>query len=543
MLFALIFVGGFHEYISCVLSAAMVFWLLLRLADENPIQIEKGLYLWTVAAVCLGYGITCLWAVDRGMAFVGFLKFLPLGLYAICLWQNEDDGKILQILPYFAIVCIGISALGMQIPRFARYFSVDSRLAGFFQYPNTFAIFLLVCQLLVLKKEQKTLWDYLTILALTGGILYSGSRVVFVAFLLSNIAMLFICLPKKGKLPLALSLLGILIVGFLLALNEDSVLNRYQIGSLLKTSLVDRLLYMLDCLPLLLKYPFGMGYMGYYYAQKSVQTGMYATTFVHNDFLQVFLDIGWIPGILLIAALLCWFLKKNIPAGNKVVVGTLCFHALLDFDLQYMAMAMLLLLLTHQKSGKKQIVIKDSFSSKAILTVVMALTLYMGTALGLAHAEQRILADTLYPYNTSNMLVMLEDAEDMREANELAERILRQNKTYHAPYGVKAKFCYSRGDFAGLIQNKNKGFAANPFGYNQYQEYCEMLINGIEMYAQAGDWESVKICEEELLSAQTKLSANAQRLSLLGKQLSVQPITQLSSSVRSYIAGLGGEGQ
>ena len=518
LLCALTFVGGFYEYISCILSAAMVFWLLLRLADGKTIQIEKGLYLWTVAALCLGYGITCLWAVDRGMAFVGFLKYLPLGLYGICLWQNGEDGKILQVLPYFGLVCIGVSALGMQFPRLTGFFSVDGRIAGFFQYPNTFAIFLLVCQLLVMKKEEKTVWDYLIVLALTGGILYSGSRVVFVVFLLSNAAMLFVCLPKKSRIPLALSILGLLLAGFLLALDEHSVLHRYQIASLLKTSLVDRLLYMLDSLPLLLKYPFGMGYMGYYYVQHSVQTGMYATTYVHNDFLQVFLDIGWIPGILLIAALIRWFLKKSIPAGDKVVAGALCFHALLDFDLQFMAMGMLLLLLTHRTSGEKQIVIKNTFSVKAILTVVLALSLYMATALGLAHIGQRTLADTLYPYNTANMLVMLEDAEDMKQANELAERILRQNQKYYPPYGVKAKYCYSRGDFAGLIENRNKGFQANPFGYGQYQEYCEMLISGIEAYAQAGDWESVKICQQELLAAQAKLAANAHRLSHLGKK-------------------------
>ena len=540
ILFALIFVGGFHEYVSCILSAAMVLWLLLRLAEGKTIQIDKSLYFCAVAVLCLGYGITCLWAVDHGMAFVGFLKFLPLGLYTICLCQNEEEGKILQILPYFGIFSIIISGVGMQIPRFAGYFSVDGRIAGFFQYPNTFAIFLLVCQLLVLKKEKKTLLDYAVILALTGGIFYSGSRIVLSLFLVSNIAMLFICLPKKGRIPMAISLFSLLLVGFLLALDENSVLNRYQIVSLMKTSLVDRALYMLDSLPLLLKYPFGMGYMGYFYAQKTAQTGIYATTFVHNDFLQVFLDIGWIPGLLLMASLVRWFLKKNISPADKILVGTLCLHALLDFDLQYMAMAMLLLLLTYRKTGEKTLVLQDTLGLKSVLTVVMALSLYMATALGLPRMGQRLLADTLYPYNTANMLVLLEDAGDMREANALADRILSQNRTYHAPYEIKAKYCYSRGDFAGLIQNKNKVFQANPFGYAQYQEYCEMLIAGIDLYQQAGDWDSVRICREELVAAQAKLTANADRLSALGKYLSVQPVTQLSDSVREYIAAIGG---
>lgn len=543
LLAALLFVGGFHEYISCILSAAMVFWLILRLANGKDIRIQKGVYLWTVATVCLGYGVTCLWAVDRGMAFVGFLKFLPVGLYAICLWQTEDEGKVLQLLPCFGIFSVVVSAIGRQFSGLAGYFSVDSRLAGFFQYPNTFAMFLLICQLLVLKKERKHVWDYFALLILTGGIFYSGSRVVLIVFLLANVAMLLVYLPKKGRLPLILLLCGLLLVGFLLALDKNSVLNRYQIVSLFKTSLIDRLLYIFDSLPLLLKYPFGMGYMGYYYVQSSVQTGVYATTYVHNDFLQVFLDIGWIPGILLIWAMIRWFIRKDVSSGDKVIVGALCFHSLLDFDLQYTAMAMLLLLLINRSSDKNLIKLKDTFFTRTTLSATMTVTLYMAAALLLSHAGQYALADTLYPFNTRNMLTMLEQAKDMGQANELADRILRQNEDYYAPYGVKAKYCYSRGDFNGLIQYKNKGFEANVFGYSQYREYCQMLINGIAYYQQAGDWESVKICQDELLAAQARLAGNAERLSFLGKRLNTQPVTLLSEDLRNYIAEIGGHSQ
>ena len=45
------------------------------------------------------YGATILWAIDSGMAFIGFLKFLPLLLFLVTVWQNKD-------LPYFSAVMV-----------------------------------------------------------------------------------------------------------------------------------------------------------------------------------------------------------------------------------------------------------------------------------------------------------------------------------------------------------------------------------------------------------------------------------------------------
>ena len=49
---------------------------------------------------------------------------------------------------------------------------------------------------------------------------------------------------------------------------------------------------------MLLKRPAGLGYMGYYFLQPSVQSAAYTTKFVHNDFLQIGLDGGMIAMIL-----------------------------------------------------------------------------------------------------------------------------------------------------------------------------------------------------------------------------------------------------
>ena len=540
ILFAsLLLVGGFHEYISCALSAAMSVYLLIRLTGKKTLTVRRDFLTSAVVAVCLGYGLTCLWAVDRGMALVGFLKFLPLFLYLLCL-QQENAEQSLQWLPYFGAAMAILSAIGMQFSAVEALFAVAGRLAGFFQYPNTFAVFLLVCELLLLKKPGKRIWDYVTLAILLGGLLYTGSRTAFLVAIVANIAML-LCLTKRNvRTFLWMGLGGICLLGILLMLGENSVLRRYLTISVTESTFVGRLLYWADALPLLAKYPLGMGYMGYYYTQQSIQTGVYSVMYIHNDFLQLVLDIGWVPAGLFFSALVVWFVKKSVPVADKIILGAVLLHSLFDFDLQFIGMYLLVLLLLSQDKTEKVMVVKPRLPLKLSFCVVALASLYIGTALMLAHMGSRQVADALYPYNTQNKLTLLEQTEDLETANDLADDILKQNTAFFGPYSIKAKYCYSKGDFVGLIQNQRAALERNPFNHTQYEAYCKMLLKGIELYQKAGDSNSASICKQELLAVEKQLEANAQRLSRLGKMIKDQPVTELSEATRSQIRQLGG---
>ena len=538
-LLALVMVGSFHEYISCLLSVALSVCLLLRIRKAKTFVVKQDLTAISVILITLGYGLTCFWAVDRGMALIGFLKFLPLLLFLLLLWQESGKKRVLQLLPYLGAAMALISAIGMHIPALKHWFSVADRLAGFFQYPNTFAVFLLVCELLLLKKTQKAWYDYLTLALLIAGILYTGSRTVFVLFLVLTFAMLVVLFPKKGKVVLlAGAALAVLLVG-ILALAGNSVIRRYLSISLTESTFVGRILYFVDALPLLLKYPFGMGYMGYYYIQGSIQTGVYSVAYIHNDFLQLLLDIGWIPGLTFLGAIVSYFAQKKIPLADKIVAAALCLHSLFDFNLQMIGMFFVLLLLLDRPDAKLHTV-KVKIPGKAALICVSALSLYMGAALLLSHLGHWQLADQLYAYNTRNTLNMLEQETDLEKANTMADQILRYNKQYFAPYSVKAKYSYSKGDFTAVITNKQAAFERNPFEHREYEEYCQMLLTGMDLYRKAGDTKSAQFCKQQLLQTQKMLSANAQRLSKLGKMIDDQPVTELSASLQQQIQKIGG---
>lgn len=540
LLSALVLVGGFHEYIACGLSVAMCLYLLLQLHRKRLTALPQGLFFTAVTVICLGYGVSALWAIDRGMALIGFVKFLPLPLYLLCLHSQEQEGVAILWLPYVAAAMAVISAIGMLIPGWKAAFSVADRLAGFFQYPNTFALLLLVGELLLLKKEKRSLWDYLVLAVLVGALLYTGSRTVFAVALLANGAMLFTQAKRKGK-AMILAACGVVCLALVvLAFSENSVINRFLRFSLTESTLVGRILYVQDALPLLLKYPFGMGYMGYYYMQGSIQTGLYSVTHIHNELLQLLLDIGWIPTAVFVVALIKWFCQKAVALPDKIIVGAVCLHSLFDFNLQFTGMFFVLLLLTRQVPTNQPKPKKLSPILRPVALAAGCLSLYLGVCLALAHFGAWQTADLLYPGNTRNKLTMLEQVEDVTEADRLSDEILKNNKHYYAPYMMKAKYAYAQGNFGAMITYANQGIALNPLEYTQYEDYCRMLLIGVELYTQAGDSASAQACIKALRYTVEALDANAQRLSQLGKRIADQPITQLPQDLMEQIERLGG---
>ena len=539
LLLSLILVGSFHEYIAYGLTVVMAARLLAVIHKNKKITLYKNSLGLAVGVICLFSLVGCLWAVDRGMALIGFLKLLPALLYLLCLWQEEKEGCATELLPYVGAAMAVISAVAMQIPALKSWFSVADRLAGFFQYPNTFALFLLVCELLLLRKEQRKLWDYGVILVLLAGILYTGSRTVFVVAALANVVMLFAVSKKRGRVVLVLLGAAACVVVAVLGFSGNPVIGRFLRFSLTESTLVGRVLYVVDALPLILKHPFGMGYMGYYYTQQSVQTGVYSVAYIHNDFLQLILDIGWIPGLVVLFWLGRFFLKKQVDLGQKIIVGAVCLHSLFDFNMQFTGMLLLLVLLTDVR-GDKTIHMKKVLPCQIGAAATALVSLYLCVALAAGHWGANQLSDAMYPFNTRNKLTMLEQEADLSKADRLADEILKTNTAYYAPYTVKAAYAYSQGDFGALIRYQRQAFERNPFEYEPYETYCQMLLVGLSRYREAGDTNSAQICRQELLKVSKQLESNRYRLSKLGAMIADQPVTELPAEIREVIAQLGG---
>ncbi len=540
-----LFVGIFHVYLSCILSVILLGWLWWRMHKRGELTVCIDWLLIAVGILVGGYAVTTLWAIDSGTAIFGFFKFLPVLLYTLVLMQDPDGKeRVIQGLPYMVVAMTVVSVVGMQIPLFSTFFSVVGRLGGFVQYPNAFAIILLIAELLLITKDRPHLIDYLCISVLLFGILYTGSRTVFILAAASNVvALLF----NKNKIVRRI-MLGCIVGGIALVLlycfitDNFYVILRYLKITANQSTFIGRLLYAQDALPTVLSHPFGIGYMGYYFIEQSIQTGKYAVMFIHNDFLQILLDVGWIPLILFLIAVVASLINRQTPFRYKLILVTALLHVGFDFDLQYVAIFMMLLLFITPQPFKTVTLKKRPVAVSLVTAVFTCLCLYFGTAQTLARFEFHDLSAKVYNHNTAVDIELIKAESDPFEAEKIADRILERNPYITIAYSAKARAAYTRGDFGKVIQYKTKATDLAHFSHTEYWEYARMLVTGMTLYEQAGDTASADFCKKELLSLAKKLPAQKERLSEYGKAIDQQPIFYFPKDVRTQIEALEGEG-
>jgi len=546
VLYASLFcVGIFHEYLSCLLSVVLLVWLCLHLRRSGHLTVSVTLTAIAVAVLIAGYAFSPLWAVDSGEAVFGFYKFLPVPLYLLVLMQQPDGReKAIAGLPYMLTVTTVISLGLMYIPGLESYFAVAGRLSGPLQYPNTFAALLLVAELLLLTKDKWRWWDFGCIAVLLFGILYTGSRTVLIVAAVSNVAALLINRNKRIRLIAAGGLaLGVLaVVGYCAVTSSFDVIGRYLNITLNSSTFVGRLLYAYDALPVILRHPFGLGYMGYYFVQQSIQTGVYGIMYIHNDFLQFLLDVGWIPCLALIAAIVRSVCSKTLPLRYKLVLLTMAAHSCFDFDLQYVAVFMVFLLFTDTDAFTERRVTVGGTLRVTVVTVLSVLCLYFGTVKGLYRFGLHEAVCKAYPGSTLSRIEVLKDTKDVADMDALADKILDANEYVAVAYTAKANYAYSKGDFAHFIEYKTKAMDAAPFAMVECRDYIDKLQVGIRLYTQAGDMNSAKVCKRELVRTANRVLTVEQRLSPLGRKIDEQPSTYLSKVLLEYVDQLKEEG-
>lgn len=539
-------VGLYYEAASAV---AFVYFtaLLLWLGRKQKLVWRCNDALLAAVCIPLCYLLSCLWAVDRGIAVWGVVKFLPLAPFALCSYQitPKERIRVLEDIPWIGAVMTVVSFTLQYIPAFTDSFSVAGRLAGLFQYPNTFACFLLLgLELLLLGKDTVQPFWLRTICGtiLLFGVLQAGSRTIHVFV----VPALTVCLiVRKGKPALYLTL-GTVIGGTLLSvlaslLGSSTGVDRVLEISTGASTFLGRLLYWKDALPVIAKHPLGLGYLGYYITQGSFQTGVYSVRWVHNDFLQLLLDVGWIPALLAVIAVVRALFSKRLDALRRIVLLTLLAHCMMDFDLEFVSMYFVVLLCLDWEDLKQR-----SFRLAALpaaIAVILALgSVYIGVVSTLTYGENHTLASVLYPWNTFSNMSLLTQLDNPDELEALADRILEQDDQIALAWDAKARAAYSRGDFATVITAKRQAISLAKYSIEEYADYFEMLASGVELYRAAGDTESAAYCLQEIRSIQTLLDGVAAQTDPLAWRLADTPQLELPAAYTQYLKAVDNVG-
>lgn len=488
-------IGLYREWLSCLAAVYLLGYLLYCRIKSGELRLPKNMTTLACVTIVGFFAFSPIWAVDKGMAVFGLVKFLPLPLFSMAIAQTEPEQRrhMIDLLPLSGAVMTVLTAALCAIPFLRQYLVTSGRLGGFFQYPNTFAIFLLVGLVIAILGGSFRVKTVVICGVLLLGILASGSRTVFLLMIVSLIVYMIFSKNKRVKL--------FLLCGFGAAILATSVyaavsgnfdtIARYLTSSLTSSTFVGRILYDIDALPVILKHPLGLGYMGYYFTQGSFQSGVYTVLNVHNELLQILLDIGWIPAAVCIAAL--WKAIRTCDARRRVILILLVAHSLLDFDFQFLAIDLILLLVADCENDE-YMAAKGLAAPCAVGVVSMALAFYFGIANAAEYFNARGVAASIYPAYTTVYIAQLPEAESMQETGEIAERILALNEQVSLAHSAKARAAFANGDILQMIESKKQAIALAKYSLAEYRDYYNMLEIAAGLYDNAGDSRSAAYC-------------------------------------------------
>ena len=540
---ALLFCGLFYEVLSVVCSVALCVLIVVKAIRQKRIKIYLNPLSISVGAIFLFYVLSILWATDCGMAPFGMVKFLPLPLFMILLMQQGEGESNLALLVPIAAVTTVFSAIFAQISPLKPYFLVNGRLAGFFQYPNTFALLLLCALIYTLLKTRLTVIDIIYVLIFVFGILYSGSRTAFILSVISIILIVFKRIEKnRVKILFLASIVGFiaLVAAVSLIFGFTDSIGRFLTTSFSSSTFLGRFLYFFDALPVILKNPFGLGYLGYYGMEQSIQSGLYSVRFIHNDFLQLLLDVGWLPVAAFVFAIVKAFFKKGTDFKTRLLIFVITAHSCFDFNLQFVAMFMLFLAVLNKNEGK-EINIKKSGIVSVLAVVFAVISVYFGLAQGFYYAGEYGLAVKVYPNFTEAKIKLLSSAENSDLMYEVANDISELNEYNSLAHSAKANYFFAKGDVIGALAQMDMAIEKAPFSYAEYEKTAYILQVAISMYEESGDINSAEYCKNKLVELGDRLHSLKDKLSPLGGRIADQPTLKFSEQMEAYIEGLKNE--
>ena len=490
--------GGYFVFTSAGLTVSLLIILLLEICRSKKYIVAVDMNLLSIIVMVGMYLVVSLWAVDSGMALIGFVKFFPVFLWTIYICRHSEiREQMIHAIPYIGSLMTLFSFIMMQFDVFKGWVSVSGRLAGFFQYPNTYAIFMLVSMIIAVEEflyKKQEAWNVFNIAASVVGIFLSGSRMVYVLFIL--ILLLFLIRKQKTrKLVVVITGLGIAIIVLDAVIGKGTVLQRVLAISTGESTLLGRILYWKDAIKIILAHPFGLGYYGYYYLQQETQTGVYSVVNAHNEFIQLILDIGIFPAIIVYGNFIRMILKMKRGSRNQLVMIVMLLHSLFDYDFQFMIiwMTVILFLDFHNiKEGKVPAFTRTCLVLAGIMMSVLAGI--VGTSDVIYMRGNSELALRIYSGNMQARITMFSESKDASEMRTQAEEILQRNKHIAVAYSAMARVALAEGDVQTFIKDKLTAIKLAPYQYDEYVDYLDTLLYCADEYLSTNDMESAKTC-------------------------------------------------
>ncbi len=456
-------------------------YLLCNLRDKGYIVLpdKKEIEIWIL--FFLGASFTMVWGIDKGESFIGLLHVCSMFLFRLTYLQLPDRCrcKVIELLPDIGVAMTLLAALLSLVPACKDLFIEGGRLAGTFQYANTYGLFILL-GIGVLHHVAKGRQTFIYYLILAMGLYLSGSRTIWLLYICMEVWFLLTGYHFDIRVILCAVLLPAAIVITSVYIGLDSPAGRFMTIGAMESTFLGRLLYVADAIPMLSRYPLGMGYMGYFYLQQAMQTGVYRVRFVHNDILQIGLDFGIPILVIFLGCITKAFLDKGKPKIEKELLAVILMGSLFDFHLQYQSLMWLLIMLLCDGGGKKiHIRMASPKGIFALFAGILTSLVFLLNAAGQAAylAGEYDTACRIAFWNSDAQLYRMLSQNTLDESAACAEKIVMDNPYQKEAHQILAYYYMMEKDYLKMADEYEKVLSLDHYNESAYDEYSWLLID------------------------------------------------------------------
>lgn len=422
-----------------LLTTCLLFYIFLK-NKQLQIPKDKGFYFFVFYFLShiIGYATF----VEKGMLVMGIARSVLFIMVYLLIFQLYTKAMMLLFKQTFLIAVLVGAILSTLSYLFGFWpelqYVINGRLAGPIQYANTNAIILLVAILIIISLRLRWMYKILGMTLLIIPLLLTMSRSAVVISIL--VVLCYFILNKWDKdgrdtwdVATKVSVVSsTLISTFIVSLmdSKDS-LDRISGMNLNASEWQTRILYYSDGIKMIFEHPQGLGPYGYYYLQRSFQTGStYYVKWIHNSVLQIMLDIGIIAGAGFIIFMAYMVFFRKYPLIQRMIVMALLGHSIIDIDMAFAYVV--IIIIVFMQSDNHRIYIKVPLHKNSGYITMMALiitviaSLYMLAATMAYSYNNYKLTLKLYPHHTEAIRRSFngtsEDAEKVALANALLVR-------------------------------------------------------------------------------------------------------------------------
>lgn len=527
--------GGYYCFSVFLCGAVLAVLVLACAYRDGRFRFPNDAAAWCLYGVCFCHLLSIPFAVSSGRAFAGFLRTLVWVLFEIYIsnCSDEDRPGILDAISYEGAVLAFLSTAAFLYTRFTGGEDLNSRLDGFFEYANTWALYQLVCIVLLAFKEKRKPVDYLSMAVLTLGVFLTGSRGVILLMTLAAVLGGIHAAVKSKKAIWAILAATVIIAAAFAAslLTKGAVLDRIRAISISSSSMNGRLLYWLDGIDILRAHPFGIGYGGYIYMQSAIQTGVYTVRYVHNDYLQAALDGGILAGVLLLVFVCISISRKGLSLRERTVMLLIAFHCFIDFDLQFSGV-MLLFLLCGKGNKAASLSLRRKAPAAVCAFAVILCFAYFANVYYFDFRGGSLQSWQLFPADLELAEKHLAETYSQASSEEYADSIIASTDYSELAWHRKYLAAVQRGDLRGMLTAKYQYLLLNRYRSKVWNDFTVLLEDA------APSPEDEALITEYARTASEELERTIRRTRPLAWKISEKPDFSFSEDILRRLSEL-----